>query len=305
MYTNGTNIMTMPVFLLGATVVIMPAFNPSNFLELVQKEQGTHAFMVPTQYIMIMSEPDFDKYDLSSLKILISGGAPLFKETKEQIKKKFKCGLIELWGLTEGVCTNIKPEEMEGVRIGCVGTPPFGWDIRIINDQGQELPRGEIGEIVAYATFLTTEYHKQPEKTADAIWRDERGRTYLKTGDMGKLDEEKGFLYILDRKKDMIVSGGINIFASDIEDVFMKHSAIAEVGVIGIPHPKWGETPLALVIRKEGETISGEELMKWVNSQLAKYQRVSGVEFRDHLPRNALGKILKRQLREPYWEKVE
>jgi len=305
MYTNGTNLMFMPVFLLGGTVVIMPTFNPRNWLELVQKERATHAFLVPTQFIVLMSEPDFDKYDLSSLKALVTGGSPLFKETKEEIRKKFKCDLMELWGLTEGVASNIKPEEMNGEGIGCVGTPPFGWDIRIINDQGQELPRGEIGEIIGYATFLMTEYHKQPEKTAEAIWKDERGRTYLKTGDIGKLDQETGFLYIIDRKKDMIISGGINIFASDIEDVIIKHPTVAEVGVIGIPHKKWGETPFALIVLNKGETISAEEIMNWTNPQLAKYQRLSGVEFRDHLPRNALGKILKRQLREPYWEKVE
>ena len=305
MYTNGTNTMFMPVFLLGGTVVIMPSFNPHNYLELVQKERVTHTFLVPTQLIALMSEPDFDKYDLTSLKVIVTGGSPLFKETKEEVRKKFRCDFIELWGLTEGVATNMKPQDMNGEGIGCVGTPPMGGDIRIINDKDQEVPRGEIGEIIGYSSIIMPEYYKQPEKTAEAIWKDERGRTYLKTGDIGKLDEETGFLYILDRKKDMIISGGINIFASDIEDVILRHPAVAEVGVIGIPHEKWIETPLALVVLKKAETASAEEIMNWTNTQLAKYQRISGVEFRDNLPRNPLGKILKRELREPYWDKLE
>ena len=172
----------------------------------------------------------------------------------------------------------------------------------IIDDKGEELLRGEVGEIVAFSSWIMPEYYKLPEKTAEAIWLDKQGRTFLKTGDMGKIDED-GFLYILDRKKDMIISGGINIFASDIEDVLTKHPKIRDVAVIGIPHPKWGETPMALVILKEGASASGEEVIEWVNPKLAKYQRVSRLEFREtDFPRNALGKILKRELREPYWK---
>jgi acyl-CoA synthetase (AMP-forming)/AMP-acid ligase II len=144
------------------------------------------------------------------------------------------------------------------------------------------------------------EYYKLPEKTAEAIWLDKRGRTFLKTGDMGKLDED-GFLYILDRKKDMIISGGINIFASDIEEVLSRHPKIKDAAVIGIPHPKWGETPVALVILKEGLSASEDKVMEWVNTKIAKYQRISRVEFRDtDFPRNALGKVLKRELREAF-----
>jgi acyl-CoA synthetase (AMP-forming)/AMP-acid ligase II len=145
------------------------------------------------------------------------------------------------------------------------------------------------------------ENYKLPDKTAEEIWLDETGKTYLKTGDMGKLDED-GFLYILDRKKDMIISGGINIFASDIEDVLTRHPAVQDAIVIGIPHPKWGETPVAMVIAREGESISEEELIAWVNPRLARYQRISRVEFCDDFPRNALGKVLKRELRAPYFE---
>lgn len=145
-------------------------------------------------------------------------------------------------------------------------------------------------------------YHNRPEATDEIIWRDEHGRTFIRTGDVGRFDED-GFLYILDRKKDMIVSGGINVFASDIEEIFIHHPDVKEVAVIAVPHEKWGETPLALVrTLLPGAAVSEEELKEWANARLAKHQRVSGVEFRDEaFPRNALGKVLKRQLREPYW----
>ena len=303
MYANGTWMTFLPTILTGGTLVIMPQFDPKAFLELVQKERCTHTFMVPTQFIVIMSLPDLNQYDLSSMKIMISAAAPLRQDTKEQILRTFKCGLLELYGVTEGIGTTLKPEEMEG-KIASVGTPIMGGDIRIIDDQGQELPRGEIGEIVGYGATLMRGYYKQPEKTAETIWRDERGRTYLKTGDVGKLDED-GYLYILDRKKDMIISGGINIFASDIEEVFAKHPEVMDVAVIGVPHEIWGETPVALVIRRKGGSVQEEALKEWANPKLAKYQRVSRVKFVDTFPRNALGKVLKRQLRESYRERAQ
>jgi acyl-CoA synthetase (AMP-forming)/AMP-acid ligase II len=145
------------------------------------------------------------------------------------------------------------------------------------------------------------EYYHRPEETAAAIWRDPKGRTFLKTGDVGKFDQD-GFLYILDRKKDMILSGGINVFASDIEEVLARHPQVAEAAVVGIPHPKWGETPLALVVRKAGAAVTAEELQQWGNAKLAKYQRVGAVEFRDSLPKSPIGKVLKRVLRQPYWK---
>jgi acyl-CoA synthetase (AMP-forming)/AMP-acid ligase II len=145
-------------------------------------------------------------------------------------------------------------------------------------------------------------YYKLPDKTAEVIWKDERGRTYLKTGDMGKLDED-GFLYIVDRKKDMIISGGVNVFANDIEGVLLKHPKVKDATVIAVPHQKWGEVPFALIIPKEKSPALEEEIKEWANQRLGKYQRLSGVEFRDQFPRNALGKVLKRELRDPYWLK--
>ena len=195
----------------------------------------------------------------------------------------------------------IKPERAD--KLGSVGTPVLGFDVRIIDDNGAALPWGEVGEIVGHGPGLMTRYHNRPDLTADSIWRDERGRSFFRTGDIGRFDED-GFLTILDRKKDMIISGGFNVFPADIEEVVSQHPAVMDVTVIGIPHDKWGETPLALVIPHDGATASPGEIRDWANTKLSKTQAVADVEFRDDFPRNALGKVLKRFLREPYWEET-
>jgi len=297
-YSNTSLTLVFPTLLIGGTLVIMPQFVPKLFFELVEAEKCTHTVMVPTQYIALMKSPDFGNYDLSHLRSMASVGAPLFKETKEQIIASFGCDLEEWYGLTEGVGTVLRPEDVRR-KIASVGTPVLGCDIRIIGDDGNELPRGEVGEIIGYGPILMRAYYKQPQETAEVIWKDEQGKSYLKTGDIGRFDEE-GYLYILDRKKDMIVSGGINIFASDLEAILAKHPDVQDVAVIGVPDEKWGETPLALVVKKKDGVISAEEIKEWANRRLAKYQRVSGVEFREELPRNPLGKLLKRPLRETY-----
>jgi len=267
----------------------------------VERERGTHTLMVPTQYIVTMAHEDFPRRDLSSLRVMISVGSTLRKDTKANILAKFPGELFELYGLTEGVGTLLMPEDMQR-KLGSVGLPYGGGDIRIIDDAGRELPRGEIGEIVGYGSGLMRGYHNRPDLTQAAIWRDEQGRSYLRTGDVGRLDED-GYLYILDRKKDMIISGGVNIYASDIEHVFGEHPDVQDVTVIAMPHEKWGETPLALVIPRAGASTTPEELAAWANARLGKYQRVARVEFRDEFPRNALGKVLKRELRALYAEK--
>ena len=300
LYTNGTWLMLIPVLFSGGTVVIMPKFDPQAFLGVVQKHKTTHTLMVPTQFIVLLEQPNLDRFDLSSMKVWVFGAAPLQKEIKEEIHRRFSGEAIELYGCTEGIATMLKPEDREG-KIGSVGIPTLNWDVRILDDQGQELPRGQIGEIAGYSSFMMPGYFKLPDQTAEAIWKDERGRTYFRTGDMGKLDED-GFLYIVDRKKDMIISGGVNVFANDIEGVLLKHPKVKDAAVVAVPHQKWGEVPLALIIPKEGLPASEEEIKEWANQRLGKYQRLSAVEFRNQFPRNALGKVLKRELREPYWQ---
>lgn len=304
LYSNGTQLIFLPTIMTGGTLVIMPSFDPAGFLELVENEKCTHAFLVPTQFIRIMELPEFDRYDTASVEILLSAAAPLHKKTKTEILQKFPASkLVELYGITEGISTVLRPDEQFS-KPGSVGKPRLGGDIKIIGEEGEELPNGQIGEIAGCNFSMMTGYYRNPEMTRDVTWRDEKGRLYIKTGDLGKLDTD-GYLYILDRKKDMIISGGINIFPSDIEDELLKHPEIAEAAVIGVPHREWGECPLALVVKRNPDSVLLEEHIKdWVNGRLAKFQRVAAVEFRLSLPRNDMEKILKSELRRPYWEKT-
>ncbi len=300
LFTNATWMMLLPTVGAAGVTVLLPTFSPEGFFKAVQEERATHTFLVPTQFQTIIEHPDFDKYDLSSLRIMVSMGSAMPLTLKQRVLERMGKGLMELYGITEGIGTTLKPEEIL-TKTGSVGTPIGGTDMRIIDDKGLELPQGETGEIVGYGAGMMTGYHNRPEATAETIWRDEHGRTFLRTGDVGRFDED-GFLYILDRKKDMIVSGGVNVFASDIEEVFLQHGDVNEVAVIAVPHEKWIETPLALVRLRPNAGVTEEELKDWVNSRVAKHQRTSAVEFREEeFPRNALGKLLKRQLREPYW----
>jgi len=304
LFTNGTWMTLIPTTVAGGTTVLMPMFNPEDFLKTVQQERCTHTFMVPTQFQAIIDHPDFEKYDLSSMRIMVCAGAILPLPLKKRILEKVGDVLMELYGLTEGVGTTLKPEDIR-TKTGSVGTPISGTEIRIIDDEGNEVAAGEPGEIVGSGSGGMEGYHNRPDATQEIIWRDELGRTFIRTGDMGRFDED-GFLYILDRKKDMIISGGINVFASDIEEVLIQHPDVKDAAVIAIPDEKWGETPLALLIRNEDAQAGEEEIKAWANTKLAKHQRVKKVEFRDEdFPRNALGKVLKRQLREPYWSDSE
>lgn len=299
LYANGTWLTMLPTVFAGGTLVIMSKYEPDDFVALVQKYRCTHTFMVPTQFVLLFDYPDWKKFDLSSMRIWNSAGSPLRVETKRRIVEELPGELIELWGLTEGVATTLKPEDVLR-KVESVGKPLVGWDVGIIGPDDQLLGPGEIGEIIAFSYWLMPEYYKLPQKTADEIWLDQNGRTCLRTGDMGKLDED-GFLYILDRKKDMILSGGINIFAVDLESVLIEHPDVDDVAVIGVPHDKWGETPVAVVRRRSGAEVTEDQVRDWLNPRLAKYQRVSAVRFHDgDFPRNALGKVLKRELRDQY-----
>jgi len=304
-YANGTQLIYLPTILLGGTLVLMRAFDPLTFLRLVQQEKCTHAFLVPTQFIRIMDHPEFSLCDTSSMEILLSAAAPLRKETKKEILARFpKSKLVELYGLTEGISTVLRPGEQMS-KPDSVGKPRLGGDIKILDQKGKELPRGEIGEIAGSNFSMMAEYYRNPDKTSEALWFDRKGRPYIKTGDLGKLDSD-GYLYILDRKKDMIISGGMNIFPSDLESILLTHAEIAEAAVIGVPHREWGESPLALIVKKNPDSaLSENELRDWTNSRLAGYQRLVGVEFRPSLPKNDLGKVLKSELRNPYWDAAD
>ena len=231
---------------------------------------------------------------------VLSAGSPLRRDTKQQIIERISTGLYELYGFSEGFATMLKPHQHTD-KFASVGTPVLGFEMRILDDAGKECAAGVAGEIAGYGAGLMKQYYKRPQQTAELIWRDQRGRSFLRSGDIGSVDED-GFLHLLDRKKDMIISGGLNVFPSDVEEIVGKHPAVADVTVIGIPHEKWGESCLALVIPVADVDVNEHQITDWANKNLAKHQRLHAVEFRDDFPRNALGKVLKRVLREPYWE---
>ena len=302
LYSNGTWLMMLPVLFAGGTCVVMPAFSPAGFLATVAAERISHSFMVPAQYIAVlqaMDDPALAGTDLSSLQSLLCAGSPLRRDTKRAVLERFGPILTELYGFSEGFGAMLKPHQ-HAERFDSVGRPVLGFDVRILSDDGRALPPGEVGEIAGYGAGMMRGYHGRPDATEALIWRDARGRSFIRSGDLGKVDAQ-GFLTIVDRKKDMVISGGFNVFPSDLEAVVGQHPAVLDVTVIGIPHEKWGETPVALVIPRPGTDATPEAVRDWANERLARHQRLAAVEFRDDFPRNALGKVLKRLLREPYW----
>jgi len=299
-YSNGTQLIFLPTILTGGTVVLMGSFDPLKFLRYVQQKRCTHAFLVPTQFLRILAHPQFDSHDASSIEVLLSAAAPLRQDTKREILARFpQSKLLELYGLTEGISSVLRPNE-QIAKMGSVGKPRLGGDIRILDQVGRELPRGETGEIAGYNFSMMAGYYRNPEETSKVLWIDDRGRSYIKTGDIGKLDSD-GYLYVIDRKKDMIISGGINIYPSDLEKVLCQHPEVAEAAVIGVPDREWGECPAAVIVKRDpGSPISEDELKSWANSRLAGYQKLLSVEFRSFLPKNDLGKILKNELRKSH-----
>jgi acyl-CoA synthetase (AMP-forming)/AMP-acid ligase II len=289
----------LPTLFVGGTLHVMNGFDANAFVELVKRESISHTFLVPPQFSAILSLANLEKDSFNSLKTILSAGSPLRLDVKEKILKSMSKNLFELYGFSEGFATMLKPHNQRK-KISSVGTPVLGFEIKIIDEKGIECPPNVAGEIAGYGAGMMKEYYREPELTKNLIWTDNRGRSFIKSGDIGSLDQD-GFLTILDRKKDMIISGGLNVFPVDIEEVVGKHPDIIDVTVIGVPHDKWGETCLALIIPKNGVEIDCDEVKKWCNERLAKHQRLHNVEIREEFPRNALGKVLKRVLREPYW----
>ncbi|MCA1962103.1 MAG: AMP-binding protein [Desulfomonile sp.] len=292
---NGAFVTLMPAFFLAATYILHRQFDPERFIETVRQEKVTHVIMVPSQIIAMMHAPNFSPEALQSLEMLCTVGAPLHQEHKDELGRHLPGRLYELYGLTEGFLTILDKTDF-AVKSKSVGEPPALFEMRIMDENGRDLPPGEVGEIVGRGPILMPGYYKRPDLTAEAIVDG-----WLKTGDMGYVDED-GYLYLVDRKKDMIISGGINVYPRDIEEIVVQHPAVSEVAVFGIPHDKWGETPVAAVILREPGAVTAEELRDWINERIsARFQRVNSVVIMEDFPRSTAGKTLKRVMREPYW----
>lgn len=291
---NGAFVTLMPAWYLGCTYVLQQKFDAVEFIETVAREKVTHVMMVPSQIVAVMNAPNFSEDKLKSLRMLCSVGAPWHREHKERMLRILPDSLYELYGLTEGFITILDSNDFVS-KIDSVGCPvPFS-EMRIIADDGTELPPGEVGEITGKSPMLMPGYYKRPDLTSQAIIDG-----WLHTGDVGFADSD-GFLHLVDRKKDMIISGGVNVFPKDIEEIIVQHPAVREVAVFGVPDDKWGECPVAAVILVQDGAIEAEDLRKWTNSRVAaRYQQIHEVIIADDFPRSTAGKTLKRVLRDAH-----
>ncbi|MES2911309.1 MAG: class I adenylate-forming enzyme family protein [Pseudomonadota bacterium] len=301
LYSNTTLQPLLATLAAGGLTVLMPKFNVPEYLKLCERFQVTHTMLVPVQYQRILDHEDFGGANLSSFVLKQCTGAPLDARLKARIQANWPGNLREVYGMTEGGTTCILDADAWPDKLGTVGKAAADHDIRIIDDAGQVLPAGEAGEIVGRSPYMMAGYYRQPDATEKFYWHDETGAVFHRSGDIGRFDAD-GFLTLMDRKKDIIISGGFNIYASDLESVVASHPDVTDVAVIGIPSIHWGETPLALVVVRPGSDMSEEALRQWANEKVGRTQRLSALEFRQELPRSALGKTLKRELRAPYWK---
>ncbi len=302
LFSNISWVSMIATMLVGGTLVLQRGFEARAALGLIERERITHGAFVPIQLERLLACPQRTAFDTSSLETLMCCGSPLAAQIKLNFAREFACELIELYGLTEGLFTILEPEDLERRPLS-VGKPVLGAEIRILGESGAEVAAGEIGEIVGRGRLVMAGYHARDDANREATWVDAAGLQWLRTGDLGRLDAE-GFLYIVDRKKDMIISGGQNIYPTDIESVIRNHPMVAEAAVIGVASARWGETPLAVVVLHEGKSASCAELLAWTNAAVGKQQRLGGVVLRASLPRNPNGKVLKRELRREYASEI-
>ncbi len=291
---NGAFVDLMPTMYVGATYILLSQFDPVSYIDTIEREKVTHVMLVPAQIIAILDAPNFSSKALESLEMILSLGAPLLKEHKDELNKRLPGRFYELYGLTEGFVTVLDKEDY-AAKPESVGVPPPFFEMKILDANGNEAPVGEVGEICGKGPILMPGYYKRPDLTEAAIVDG-----WLHSGDLGYVDED-GFLYLVDRMKDMIISGGVNVYPRDIEEIVAQHPEVQEVAVLGIPHEKWGETPLAAVILRNPGSITADALREWINARVAaKFQRVHDVAIMEEFPRNVAGKTLKRVMRDTY-----
>ena len=310
MRAGGRALVAMPLYhiggcgwalaamLTGSCAVLMSEFIPQQVLDNFERQKVETAFLVPAALLFLTSLPESQGRDYSSLRNILYGASPISQAVLQRSIDTFKCKFTQVYGLTEttGAITFLQFEDHEGEKLLSCGRATFGADMRVVDPEGKEVPHGQIGEIVYRGPGVMQGYWNRPQDTADQI-RD----GWFYTGDAGT-EDDAGFFYVKDRIKDMIISGGENIYPAELESVLAAHPALADVAVIGVPDDQWGETVKAIVVLKPGAALTGEELIEWARSRLGGYKRPKSVDFTDSIPRNPSGKILKRELRAPYWE---
>ena len=297
LYSNTTLVSFLPALAGGATCVLMPKFDALGFLELCERHRVTVAMLVPVQYRRILELPEFDDFDLSAFQMKFSTSAPFPAELKREVLSRWPGGLLEIYGMTEGGVSCMLLAHKHPDKLHTIGTWPASADLKVIDEEGLVLPPGQAGEIVGRSTAMMDGYLNQPDKSAEAEWWSPDGLRYIRTGDIASVDKD-GFVTLVGRKKDMIISGGFNIYPIDLETTLSRHPAVKEVAVIGKPSNEWGETPVAFVVLKADAAIEAEELRSFANASLGKHQRISEVQITDSLPRSAIGKVLKLELKD-------
>ena len=292
---NGSFLTLMPHFYTGCTYVLMPSFDANEMIRLMAQERVTHVMTVPSQIIALLDRAEFGEAQLGSLEMVCSVGAPLHLEHKQELNRRLPNRFYELYGLTEGFVTILDRDDAFD-KTGSVGVPPPLYEMRILDDSGDDVPPGTVGEIVGRGPITMPGYYKRPDLTAQAI-KD----GWLHSGDLGYVDDD-GFLYLVDRKKDLIISGGVNVYPRDIEEVAVQHPAVVDVAVFGVSDERWGESPVAAV-RLSDPAVRPDELREWINDRVsARYQKVREVLIRDDFPLSVAGKTLRRVIKDDYLE---
>jgi long-chain acyl-CoA synthetase len=289
----------------GATNVLVREIVPDRLVETLVTERVTHGFIVPAVIQFMLGVPGVEERDWSALQCVLYGASPISERVLAQAVRTFRCRFVQAYGLTESTGTVIylpaedhDPEGPHRHRLRACGIPIPGSEARIVDPlSGDPAAPGEVGEIWVKGPTVMAGYWHLPDQTAEAV----RPGGWLRTGDAGYRDED-GYFYIHDRVKDMIVSGAENIYPAEVENVMMAHPGVADVAVIGVPHDRWGETPKAMVVRAPGSEVTEEELIAWCRDRLARFKCPTSIEWLDELPRNPSGKVLKKDLRAPYWE---
>ncbi|MFZ4121646.1 MAG: long-chain-fatty-acid--CoA ligase [Caulobacterales bacterium] len=298
-HVAGTNISMLGVAS-GARTVMLPDLIPAVVLDLMQQERVNHAFLVPAVILMLMSQPNIAQVDFSALKSISYGASPIAEDLLATARARFGCDMLQLYGMTEtcGAATYLPPAAHDPVlgKLRSCGVAWPGIDVKLVDANGQEVPLGQVGEIVIRAPVNMKGYWNKPEATAETI-----RNSWLHTGDAAYQDSD-GYFFIYDRVKDMIVSGGENVYPAEVENAIFGHPQVADVAVIGVPDEKWGEAVKAIVVAKPGQTVDAESVIAWARERIAAYKAPKSVDVVETIPRNPSGKILRRELRAPYWE---
>ena len=295
LYSNTTLVSFLPTIGCGGTAVLLGKFDARRYLELAERHRATHAMLVPVQYQRIMALPDFERFDLSGFRVKTCTSAPFSAALKADVVARWPGLLIEYYGLTEGGASCGLSCTEHPTKLHTVGRPLPGHEIRLIDEEGREVAPGGTGEVVGRSPTMMTGYHGRDAATRDAEWFDAEGVRYIRHGDVARFDAD-GFLILMDRKKDLIISGGYNIYPSDLEAVLLRHPEVADATVVGVPSEAWGETPVGFYVPRGG--ADADAVLAWANTQVGRTQRLSALHPVDELPRSAIGKVLKRELRD-------